>query len=835
MAQFVNIYDVDLMKPSAPRQLRQMVCEGDAKGNRVGANVYSDGSPVSLGGQCVGKVVRADGTTVQLTGTVSGNQAYVVLDQASCAIEGPVQVAVCWVSGTNITTLVVAYGAVINTQTGTAIQPSTPIPDLTQLLAEIDNMRTATAAANAAAERALANFAQAFSTSTAYTAGQYVTYTDGKLYVFTADHAAGAWNSSQVAAVTVGRELEPIIPELKDVYETVYGEPNFTPGYRLDRTDGSLIRDADYCVSPFIPVTGGTQYGFYYGVPSNSIYLLAYDSGKNVLEYYGTASGSEWRNISSLNANAAYVRFTFDTGYNGKLVKGSTVLWQTSRTDGLADEVAGIHVNMDAVGEVAPVEDVITPEITSVTYGYVAINGRVEPEPSSNAYYCNKIPVIEGDVLAQTNGDQMRFVTAYSGDTAVSASGAASVVSYTVPSGIDGVIISVSGFNADSQAAAEAAFGRIRIARTKTQYTIYTDPTLTSSYIPAQAKAAGDRLTALEGKIGTSKVQSYEWRGNLAANQTLDTGIGFAPKLGFSCGLFGELSGAFSGLTLQLDAYSPNQIIIAYDSTAQTDKVSVTFKSRFIGDTTRHIDMDISGTFAIMVAVDNPDTANVTIYSNGVKNTVNANFAVTAYETFKIVNGNNALTNAIFTMGCGTINHPIWLFGDSYFGMRTNDLARWPHYAYENGYVKNAMFCGSTGSGHTELNLWYDSLIELGHPRTVINCMGMNYPTDSGSAPAAAWLADVQKLTTEAQTRGFELILATIPSVPGKSHEQKNAHVRNSGLRYIDFAKAVGAQPDGTWTEGMLATDGVHPTETGAIALYAMAISSVPELTYDYM
>ena len=152
MAQFVNIYDVDLMKPSAPRQLRQMVCEGDAKGNRVGANVYSDGIPVSLGGQCVGKVVRADGTTVQLTGTVSGNQAYVVLDQSSCAIEGQIQVAVCWVSGTNITTLVVAYGAVINTQTGTAVQPSTPIPDLTQLLAEIDAMRAATAAANAAAE-----------------------------------------------------------------------------------------------------------------------------------------------------------------------------------------------------------------------------------------------------------------------------------------------------------------------------------------------------------------------------------------------------------------------------------------------------------------------------------------------------------------------------------------------------------------------------------------------------------------------------------------------------------------------------------------------------------
>lgn len=219
MAQFVNIYDVDLMKPSAPRQLQQMVCEGDAKGNRVGANVYSDGSPVSLGGQCVGKVVRADGTTVPLTGTVSGNQAYVVLDQASCAIEGQIQVAVCWVSGTNITTLVVAYGTVVSTQTGTAVQPSTPIPDLTQLLAEIDNMRTATAAANAAAEGALANFAPAFSESAAYTAGQYVTYTDGKLYKFTADHAAGVWNSAQVQAVTAGGEFGAVQSQIISIFD----------------------------------------------------------------------------------------------------------------------------------------------------------------------------------------------------------------------------------------------------------------------------------------------------------------------------------------------------------------------------------------------------------------------------------------------------------------------------------------------------------------------------------------------------------------------------------------------------------------------------------------
>lgn len=113
MAQFVNMFAVDLQKPTFPQPLRQMVAEGDAKGNRIGAIVTNDGAVVSLGGSCVGKVVRADGATVTLTGTIDGNTAYVVLDQASCAVEGPVSVAVCWVSGSDVTTLVLHHQNVI--------------------------------------------------------------------------------------------------------------------------------------------------------------------------------------------------------------------------------------------------------------------------------------------------------------------------------------------------------------------------------------------------------------------------------------------------------------------------------------------------------------------------------------------------------------------------------------------------------------------------------------------------------------------------------------------------------------------------------------------------
>jgi hypothetical protein len=236
-----------------------MVCEGDAKGNRVGANVYSDGSPVSLGGQCVGKVVRADGATVSLTGTIDGNLAYVVLDQQSCAIEGPVQVAVCWVSSSNVTTLVVAYGTVVSTQTGNAIQPSTPIPDLTQLLAEIDAMRGATAAANAAAEGALSNFAGAFDATQAYIAGQYVTYTDGKFYRLMADHAANVtWANTSKAVVTAGSELSDLKRDLNSYSDYLgFRTPNvitsISPGYYTN--SGTINNNNNYSHSNVIDVS----------------------------------------------------------------------------------------------------------------------------------------------------------------------------------------------------------------------------------------------------------------------------------------------------------------------------------------------------------------------------------------------------------------------------------------------------------------------------------------------------------------------------------------------------------------------------------------------------
>ena len=72
MAQFVNMYKVDLDNGTAPVIPLKQIYYADVNANRVGAIVYKGGAPVQLGGTCSGSAILADGSTVPITGVVSG-------------------------------------------------------------------------------------------------------------------------------------------------------------------------------------------------------------------------------------------------------------------------------------------------------------------------------------------------------------------------------------------------------------------------------------------------------------------------------------------------------------------------------------------------------------------------------------------------------------------------------------------------------------------------------------------------------------------------------------------------------------------------------------------
>lgn len=175
------------------------------------------------------------------------------------------------------------------------------------------------------------------------------------------------------------------------------------------------------------------------------------------------------------------------------------------------------------------------------------------------------------------------------------------------------------------------------------------------------------------------------------------------------------------------------------------------------------------------------------------------------------------------------INKPIFTFGDSYLSVSSEK--RWPYYLRENGFLNNNMFNAYPGQSSSTAVTAFSSIIALHKPMYAVWCMGMNDGSDSDTGPSASWLKNTKEFLDICTGSGIIPILSTVPTVPSINHEMKNKWVRSSGFRYIDFAYAVGATPDGAWHEGMLYSDNVHPDVSGAKALFMQAVTDFPEYT----
>ncbi|MBR3000155.1 MAG: metallophosphoesterase [Oscillospiraceae bacterium] len=199
--------------------MNHTIGSGDVLANRFGVRVFRNGEPENIGGTCMGLFIRADGTTVTISsGVVSGNVAYVTLPEVCYAVEGQFSLAIkC--QGSGVTgTLRIVDGVVSRTSTSAVVDPGMLVPSIEDL---IDAIEDAVETIPADYSGLWTTLAPAFSTSTEYKAGQYVTY-DGKMYKFTTDHVAGTWNSAHVIQVNVGGEtadLKSAIMQLPDIYD----------------------------------------------------------------------------------------------------------------------------------------------------------------------------------------------------------------------------------------------------------------------------------------------------------------------------------------------------------------------------------------------------------------------------------------------------------------------------------------------------------------------------------------------------------------------------------------------------------------------------------------
>lgn len=237
--------------------------------------------------------------------------------------------------------------------------------------------------------------------------------------------------------------------------------------------------------------------------------------------------------------------------------------------------------------------------------------------------------------------------------------------------------------------------------------------------------------------------------------------------------------------------------------------------------------LSIVNTIHIIIEVAANYKAKITLVSNGEKYNTEQDWDGNIGNIF--VNSiNTELANCAVSWTCKNYSSPIWAYGDSYFGM--TNKARWIAQLLSNGYGTDMLIDGYPGRGSDNAYNSLQATLKHGKPKYILWAVGMNNP-DNESSVNGNWNNRFNDVKNVCKENNIILIGCTIPNTPTQFNSYKNNVVRNAGIKYIDFAKSVGAEHKGdSWYDGMLSGDNVHPTEKGAITLYLQALADFPEL-----
>lgn len=137
MAMIETWFSQDLNEPVHVHQLDGNVFSQDNQGNLVGVNVFDGDEPATLSGSVSASVIRSDGSTVAVTGVLSGNSCYIILPSAAYAVPGILSIVIKLTGGGSTVTLCAVVANVYQSATDATVDPGTIIPSIQDLIAQI--------------------------------------------------------------------------------------------------------------------------------------------------------------------------------------------------------------------------------------------------------------------------------------------------------------------------------------------------------------------------------------------------------------------------------------------------------------------------------------------------------------------------------------------------------------------------------------------------------------------------------------------------------------------------------------------------------------------------
>lgn len=252
----IHKYAVDLNADTLRDTLRTPLAMHNAQAQTFALVITDGGAPATLtGAGCTGYFIRADGYTVTISGTVSGNIAMVTLPAACYAVQGRCKLSVNVTVGSTIHTLLMVEGYADRTRTDAIVDDSHLIPSIDELLAQISAMEAATTAATTATSSAntAASAANTAATraNTAAAAAEDIADLTAQATTLAAGSSATASYANGVLTIGVPTgpqgpkgDMGPAGPTYKQNYldNTNFATPvnqrgksSYTSGYTIDR------------------------------------------------------------------------------------------------------------------------------------------------------------------------------------------------------------------------------------------------------------------------------------------------------------------------------------------------------------------------------------------------------------------------------------------------------------------------------------------------------------------------------------------------------------------------------------------------------------------------
>lgn len=828
-----NIVDVELDGSVHRSFCGTLIGEADIQGDRFGVRCYRNGQEESIAGATVtGYFIRADGSTVLISGAglVDGNQAVIILPQSCYSVEGAFSLAIKLTKDGVTSTVRIVDGAVARTTTNTVVDPGSVIPDISDLLAMIEDLEEAVEAAQAVTD----NIAKDYSDLTfPVVPGQYCLH-DSKIYmanqVISASESWTAAHWTEVAlADAVGvntASVKRIDEEMSLSFDRVLKRYEWKIDVRLGRylVASGFYDDLANYARTMVPLPAGRyQFRMPTGYSFLPVIYVSDSAGEQVLSSFSTS-----RQTLTIS-KPFYVNF---------------MKTDTSNPNFTAAQLEDLRKNIYIIR--LPMTETLEEKMDLILIGDGGENLFNGSFVIGEMVSHNTGAFSENSLYARTTYLPVRAGKVYIGGNTLTAPATVfqRVAFYdtnkSFVSGLAYTGITVQNANdlyyQEVEAPRDGFIAWDIYAAAVGTVDYYMSQVVPTGYVPYVADSRRINPALIEGGGGSEIVESMTYgkspsratRATMTDGQRLEVETNsvmknqrmtFFAKVSTLDTIYIGHGDAAYGYYIRIDeAVDPN------DQSAGL-KTRVTYMSNGSTGTSFYFLPRITGFVFVILTYDATTHIEVTIATeNGyIHHKSSATVQMSTKGKVFAESDGSSLTNAVMTWDCDDYKKAVWAFGDSYFTQYSN--TRWPYYLV-NAWGYDTMLLNAYPGEASETALAdLQAALTHGTPKYLLWCIGMN-DHDSSSAVNADWLATAEAVEALCEAHGIELVYTTIPQVTNTNYnnQYKNAYIRTSGHRYVDLAAAV----DGV--TGWLSDDGVHPSELGGRLLAAKIVSDFPEI-----